>query len=72
MNKNEIIIAIPGQKGFKVSEFVEDGYIEMNGLPPSENHYAINGEWKLITEFLKPPGLPDNSEITPPKIVDDQ
>lgn len=47
-----MIIAVPGQKTWKESDTLEDGYIKMNGIPPSKDHYAIDGEWKTPDEFI--------------------
>lgn len=47
-----MIIAVPGQKIWKESETLEKGYIEMPSPPPSEDHFAIDGEWKTPEEFV--------------------
>lgn len=47
-----MIIAIPGQKDWKEADTVENGFIEMDGEPPSENHYAIGGKWLTPDEFM--------------------
>lgn len=47
-----MIIAIAGQKEWKESETLEEGYIEMTGKPSKENHFAIDGVWLTPEEFM--------------------
>ena len=54
MPKNVTSLAVMGKSG----EILEDEalgcclYIEMSSLQPTPDHYAIDGEWLLSSEFM--------------------